>query len=440
MTDSNLSGDRSPFDATGRGRPVVLALSVLIVAGAAVAAWLLTRGAGDRGASADTASHNHAAPGGSAAAPVHLDEAAARRIGVTFAEATRGPLAFEVRTVGQVTWDETRTTAVAPRVEGWVERLFVNFTGQEVRPGDALLELYAPMLVAAQEELLLAARLLSEVATGTDDARRSAEDMLASARRRLMYWDVPAAEVERIERSGQVSRTITLRAKAHGVVVEKPVVEGQRVMAGETMYRLADPASVWVEGQLFEGDVPLVRMGQHASVEVQAWPGERWHGRVSYVYPDVDVATRTARVRVELPNQGRRLKPGMFATLGFDGIRREGVLTVPRSAVLVTGERSLVFLRAPDGLLVPTPVVTGATSGDRIEVVSGLDAGDQVVASATFLVDAESNLRAALGSMATPTRPSVPPAAPPGRSPPPDDHSQHGLAPAATGDTIRPRE
>jgi Cu(I)/Ag(I) efflux system membrane fusion protein len=391
----------SPFEASdpSRSRRVLrLALSALVVLAALLVTFVMTRETPEATAAAE---HNHGAPASTASAPVMLDAEAARRIGITFAPVTIGSLATEIRSVGQVTWDETRTTAIAPKLDGWVERLHVNFTGQEVSQGEPLLDIYSPMLVTAQEELLLAQRLARDVANGTPEARRSADDMLASARRRLQYWDIPAADIERIERTGQASRTLTLRATSRGVVIEKLVVSGQRIMAGETLYRLADLGSVWVDGQVFEQDLAHVRNGQRVSVDIQAYPGQRWAGRVMYIYPEVDAATRTARIRVELPNAGMRLKPGMFATIHLEGALRGGtaVVTVPRSAVLATGQRSIAFLRTPGGMLEPREVVTGAATDDRIEIISGLAAGDTVVASATFLVDAESNLRSALGSM-----------------------------------------
>lgn len=400
MTDTT-PGMASPFEAreaTRARRMLRMALSAAIVLAALTIAFVMTRDTPEATATAD---HNHGAPAlGAAAAPVSLDAEGARRIGVTFAAVTVGPMDATVRSLGQVAWDETRTTAITLKVEGWVERLHVDFTGQEVRQGQPLLDIYSPMLVTAQEELLLAARLVREVANGTDEARRNAEELLASARRRLQYWDIPAADIERIERTGQASRTITLRAASRGVVVEKRVVAGQRIMEGETLYQLADLSRVWVDGQVFEHDLALVRTGQRATVEIQAYPGSQWRGTVTYVYPLLDPATRTARLRIELENPGLRLKPGMFATVHLTGALRGSVLSVPRSAVLATGERSMVFLRTPAGMLEPRQVVTGLTSGDRIEVRSGLAAGDTVVASATFLVDAESNLQAALGSMA----------------------------------------
>ena len=447
MTTPNATTSSSPFDttvATPFRRMLRVAIPVLIVAGSLVAAIILTRDVPDEVAAV---AHTHGAAPGTIASPVTLDAGEMRRIGVTFAVVESGPLTAEIRSLGQVTYDETRTTAISPKVDGWVEKLHVNFTGQEVRQGDALLDIYSPMLVTAQEELLLAVRLVGEVANGTAESRRAADEMLTSARRRLQYWDIPTADVERIERTGQASRTITLRASSRGVVVEKAVLSGQRIMAGEALYRLADLRSVWVDGQVFEHDLALVRTGQRVSVEIQAYPGEQWAGSVTYVYPLVDAATRTARVRIELANPGLRLKPGMFATVHLSGAIRERVLTVPRSAVLATGQRSIVFLKAADGTLQPLDVVTGVANDDRVEIRSGLLAGDTVVASATFLVDAESNLKGALGGMAgmsgmdtLDARP-VRPIGTPGtkrdsvkKVPPTEDHSNHGMA-----DTIASR-
>ncbi len=457
MTEINSGAGPSPFEGTAptrSRRALRIALSIAVIATSIVAAYVLTRGKSDATA---TAARGEVAPGSDGALPVSLDAQGARRIGVTFAAVTFGPMSTVVRSVGQVTYDETRATAIAPKVDGWVEKLHVNFTGQEVREGDALLDIYSPMLVTAQEELILAARLVRDVANGTDEARRGAEEMLASSRRRLQYWDIPAADVERIERSGQATRTVTLRATSRGIVVEKFVLSGQRIMAGETLYRLADLRTVWVDGQVFEHDLALVRTGQRVSVEIQAYPGERWPGSVTYVYPVVDAATRTARIRVQLANNGMRLKPGMFATVHLSGVLGERVLSVPRSAVLATGQRSLVFLKAVSGMLEPREVVTGVANDNRVEIRSGLLAGDTVVASATFLVDAESNLKSALGNMAGMPGMDAPPARPvpakpdtstmpgmkmdpPKKVPPAEDHSTHGMADTTRKDSLRREE
>lgn len=347
------------------------------------------------------AHHAHGATSsGEAGRPVSLSAAEARRIGVTYATASIGPLAKEVRTVGQITFDETRERTIAPKIDGWVDRLYVNATGQPVSVGQPLLTIYAPMLVSAQEELLLAKRLVADVGNASQDARDNAAELLAAARRRLAYLDIAPSEIDAIERSGEVQKTLTLRATAGGYVLEKNVLAGQKIMAGDALYKLADLGTVWVEGEVFEQDIADVRVGQMVHADFDALPGEHRMGRINYIYPTLDPQTRTVRVRVSLPNPDIRLKPGMYATIRIAGTDRSNVLTVPRSAVLTTGERSIVFVRDTMGMLVPREVTVGVANDDRIEIVRGLAAGETVVASATFLVDAESNLDAALGGMA----------------------------------------
>lgn len=440
------ASDESPFgtgSTTMRGRTMRLGIYGGVVVLALVAAYIATRRSNETG---DAGGHSQGtAPVGDSAAPVMLPAAEAQRIGVTYATATMGPVGQEVRTVGQVTYDETRVSTIAPKVDGFVEELHVNFTGQSVRRGDPILSIYSPMLVTAQEELLLARRLVSDVAGGTPEAVRGAEGLLASARRRLLYWDVPESEVERMERTGEVRRTLTLVSPASGFVIEKSVLSGQRIMAGDALFKLADLSVVWVEGEVFEQDLAAVRTGQSVAVSFEAFPSEQWVGRIAYIYPTLSSETRTMRVRVELANRGLRLKPGMYATLQLTGATRGDVLSVPRSAVLSTGKRNLVFVRRPDGMLEPREVALGVVTDERIEIREGLTAGETVVASATFLIDAESNLGSALGGMRNmpgmdmsdpstgtdrprtiaPMNPVSPPSAAPRSSPPPAGAGAH---------------
>jgi membrane fusion protein, copper/silver efflux system len=408
----------SPFDASPNGirRPVRWTVYAGVPLVALVAVLVLRT---DPERTSATTEHNHAVPATQAAGPVMLSADAARRIGVTYATATIGSLAREVRSVGQVTFDETRVKTIALKVDGWVERLYVDFTGQAVNVGDPLLSIYSPMMVSAQEELVLARRLAADVASGTPDAVRGAEELVRSAQRRLAYWDVPQSEIDRLVRTGEVQRAITVRARVGGVVVEKAVLAGQRVMAGDALYRVADLGEVWLEGEIYEQDLTTVRLGLAVTAELEAYPGEHWSGRIAYVYPTLNPETRTARVRVELANPGLRLKPGMYATFRFTGAARAGVLSVPRSAILSTGERSLVFVRRDDGMLEPREVRISAAAQDHVEVLAGLRAGEVVVASATFLVDAESNLKSALGGMGNmPGMDMTSPPKSPGQKPP----------------------
>jgi len=332
------------------------------------------------------------------ATSVMLSPGDAGRIGVTFAVATMGSIEREVRTVAQVSYDETRVSLVALKIDGWVDNLHVDITGQPVRKGQLLLDLYSPMLVSAQEELLIAQRLVHEVVDGTPSSKASADELLQAARRRLLYWDVAPGVIATIEQSGQVRRTVPFAAPVTGIVVERSVLEGQRIMAGEPLYKIADLRHVWLEGEVFEPDLPAARPGLEVTAEFPALPGTRRRGRITYVYPTLDPETRTGRIRVELPNEDLALKPGMYATILFHAPARQ-VLSVPRSAVLATGERTFVFVADADGMFTPRNVTLGAATDERIEILTGLSPGEQVVASGTFLLDAESNLGAAMGGM-----------------------------------------
>lgn len=396
MPEIRKDASVTPDERKPRWRVIRIVAVVLLPIAALGVTWWVSRTPSMPAATED---HTAMVRGADSASPVMLSGDQSRRIGVTFAAVTREELAGHIRAAGQVVVDETRVRTISPKVDGWVERLYVNFTGLQVRRGDPLLAIFSPMLVSAQEELLLAKRLSGEVADATSETRSGAEDLLVSARRRLAYWDISADEIARVERTGQVQRTLTLRASAEGVVTEKAVTEGQRVMAGDALFRVSDLSSVWIEAEVYEQDLRSLKTGQVVDADLDAYPGETWRGRIAYVYPTLTPETRTARVRVQVANSGLRLKPGMYATVNITGAAGAPVLTVPRGAVLSTGERQLVFVRRADGQLEPRAVTLGAVTAARIQVLRGLQLGDTVVASATFLVDAESNLGKALGGM-----------------------------------------
>ena len=374
-------------------KQLLVSAALVILAGATVVLYVQRGGAGD----APVAIAQSASDIGETRA-VRLDSQSAQRIGLTYATAEYGALSSAVRTVGQVTYDETKLVNVNPKIEGWVERLYADFNGAPVRANQPLLSVYSPMLVSAQEELILARKLLDSSA-GTGTAADNARDLLESARRRLAYWDVPQEDIEEIERTGIPHKTVTLRAPISGLVVEKNVFQGQRIMPGMDLYRIADLSRVWVEGEVFEKDLSLVAVGRTAHITFESYPGQSFTGRVSYVYPTITSQSRTGRIRIELVNRELQFKPGMYAQMEFEvPVHRAGV-HVPRLAVLQTGERAIVFVRTADGSLIPREISTGVGTGDHIEVLAGLRAGEVVVASANFLIDAESNLRAAIGSM-----------------------------------------
>lgn len=348
--------------------------------------------------------------------PVQLTAAQERALGISYITVEPAMLQRTVRTVGAIEAAESRVAEVTLKIDGYVERLDVDATGITVRRGQPLLAVYAPALVAAQEELLTALRLSRDLRAAGGEAATRAETMLTAARRRLELWDITPAQIDRLESTGDVQRTLTLYAPTTGVVLEKSVLLGQRVMPGMPLYRIADLSQVWVEGEVFEQDLQFVREGAQAHIEVSAYPGEHLMGRVAFVYPTVDTESRTNRVRVVVANPGGRLKPGMFATLYFDAEIGGGTVVVPTDAVIVTGERNLVFVRDADGVLNPREVVLGASVDHRVQVLAGLEPGERIVASANFLVDAESRLATTGGGMpgmqhgAVEPAPAAPPA------------------------------
>lgn len=331
--------------------------------------------------------------------PVHLTPQQERALGVVYTIPRRETLTRTIRTVGEIMAAEPNVADVTPKIDGFVEVLFVSTTGELVRRGQRLLAIYSPMLVVAQEELLTAGRLVAQVDSGAGEAWRNAQATLAAARRRLSYWDITDEQITRLEETGEVTKTLTLVSPVTGIVLEKDVLQGQRVTPGQRLYRIADLSVIWVEGEVFEQDLQFVHAGAQARIEVAAYPGEHLTGRVSFVYPTVDVRSRTNRIRITARNADLRLKPGMFATIFFDAQLGHEVLTVPLEAVVITGERNLVFVRDEDGMLRPREVVLGARAGERVQILRGLADHETIVASANFLVDAESRLGTTGGAM-----------------------------------------
>lgn len=334
-----------------------------------------------------------------AQASVNLTAAQLRQFGVTFDTVKLRTLESEVRAVGIVTFDETRIAQVSPKFSGFVERLFVNATGQPVGRGQPVAAIYSPDLVAAQQELLLAARLDRTMGqSSVPGVPASAPNLLAAAKNRLRLWDISNAQINSILSTGKVQRALTLYSPVSGVVVEKNVVQGQSVTAGMPLMTIADLSTVWVEADLRESDAGKVRVGALAVVELAAFPGEPISGRVSYVYPTLQQEARTVKARIVLPNAGGRLKPGMYATVRLTSPTGT-VLTIPASALVETGERTFVFVETLGGSLAPRDIRIGRRAGDYVAILSGVSAGQRVVTSAQFLIDSESNLAEVMRSM-----------------------------------------
>ena len=334
-------------------------------------------------------------PSAQVAAPgeVLIDPSRQQLIGLTTATVTEGPLGGTLRVMGRVTVDETRVRHVHVKVDGYVEKLFVDFVGMPVAKGRPLFTFYSPDFVSAQREYLLALKTAKALAGGELSA--SGRDLLEASQRRLALWDVPQGELEELERTGVVRKSLTLRSPVSGVVTAKTVVEGNRITPADTALEITDLSRVWAVAEVYEAEIGKVKVGMPAQFTLGALPGRVLAGRVVFIDPEVDPKTRTVKVRIDLPNPGGALKPEMFGEAVLLGGAHRG-LSVPGDAVLDSGTRKVVFLAIGNGRFQPLEVETGARQGERIEILKGLQPGQAVVDRAAFLVDAESRLKRAL--------------------------------------------
>ena len=331
---------------------------------------------------------------------VVIDSRRQQLMGVRIVPVQKSVMSAELRAAGVVRFDETRQAEISTKVDGWIRDLQANFTGRRVARGDVLFSLYSPALVAAQNEYLLALHGQEQAAQAdVPNVLAHSERILDAARERLLRWDLTLTDVRDLERRGRPSETVPFLSTADGVIVEKMAVEGKRVMAGETLFRVADLSVVCIEADVPEQDMALVRVGLAAQVELDAYPGETLLGRTVYIYPTVDEQTRTAKVRFQFANRDGRLRPGMFATVRIAG-RESPALMVPPDAVLDAGRDQVVFVALGDGRFEPRPVAVGRRTRDAIEITRGLAEGEQVAAGAAFFLDSESQLRAAMQSYA----------------------------------------
>ena len=304
-----------------------------------------------------------------------------------------------VKAAGRVEVDERLLATIAPKFEGYVERLHVNTTGQPVAKGQPLFEAYSPELVAAQREYAIAARGMKSLKDAGAESRSGMAQLAESSLTRLRNWDVSDEQIEALEKSGEAKRTVTFRSPATGIVMEKKAVSGMRFMPGEMLYQVADLSRVWVLADVSEQDIGQVTNGRKAQVRINAYPEKWFEGTITYVYPTLKPETRTVPVRLELANPGGLLKPGMYAQVELSAGNTAKVVAVPVSAVIDSGVRKVVLVQPGEGRFEPREVQLGARSEDWVEVKGGVAAGESVVVAANFLIDAESNLRAALGGM-----------------------------------------
>jgi len=338
---------------------------------------------------------------GAVSGAVRVDPTTIQSIGVRSAPVVRRDIAREIRAVGRVDYDEQLLAQVHTKVQGWVEKLHIDYEGQLVKKGQPLLEIYSPELVSTQEELLVAARYRDELSKSpVADVARGGADLLRASRRRLELWDISAADIERLLRTQKVRKTLTLYAPSSGVVTQLKVREGMEVGLRNELYTIADLSRVWVYADLYEYEQSWVAVGQRATMKLSYLPGQVFQGEVDYVYPYLEPRTRTQRVRLEMPNPKGLLKPEMFANVTIATDLRRGVLVVPEEAILRSGRRNLAIVALPGGRFLARDVTLGIDSGDGwLEVRDGLSEGERVVTSSQFLIDSESNLQEAVQTL-----------------------------------------
>ena len=320
-------------------------------------------------------------------------------IGVRTEPATIRDLTHTIRTVGQVAIDERRLVHMHTKLEGWVQELYVKFTGEQVQKDQKLFEIYSPELVSTQEEYLLALKAVRSLGDSEfPEIAQSARSLLEATRQRFSLWDITPDHIQDLEQTGKVLRTLPLHAPSSGYVLHMAVREGMHVTPAMELYALADLSSVWVLADVYEYEIPLVELGQEATVTLSYFPGQTFKGKVTFVYPILEAKTRTVKVRFQLPNPKWALKPGMFANIDLH-IPRGKRLVIPNTAVLDSGTEQLVFIDRGQGMFEPRKVTVGVRTRDAYEILDGIKAGEMVVTRGNFLVDSESNLKAAMEMM-----------------------------------------
>lgn len=320
-----------------------------------------------------------------------------QKLGVRTEAAQLKNLDKTVRAAGRIEPDERRLYTIAPKFEGYVERLHVNVTGQAVSKGQALFEVYSPELVSAQREYTIAVQGVESLKNAASETQSGMQQLAQASLLRLKNWDISNEQIAAMAKSGAAQRTLTLRSPASGIVMEKKAVQGMRFMPGEMLYQIVDLSSVWVIADVFEQDIGQVENGAQVKVKINAYPDKEFVGTVTYVYPTLKAETRTVPVRVELANPGLLLKPSMFAQVEVSVGAKATVVTVPNSAVIDSGTRQIVLVSHGEGRFEPREVKLGSRSDTHVAVLSGVKEGELVVVAANFLIDAESNLKAAVG-------------------------------------------
>src|SRR3990172_2519767 len=351
-------------------------------------------------ATRSTAGHGETGSPADAPGSVNVSPEKQQLVGIRTAVVELGFLIKKIRTVGIVTFDETKVAQVYTKVDGWIEKLFVNYTGKLVEKGQPLFTFYSPELVSTQEEYLLALHAKKTLGSSSlQEIRSGSASLLEAAHRRLKLWDISEEQIEELQRRGEPTRTLTLFSPLTGFVIKKDAFQGMKVMPDKELYTIADLSTVWVNADIYEFELPNVRVGQTAAITLSYFPNRPFTGRVSWISPVLDEKTRTTKVRLEFSNPDFSLKPEMYANVEINVDTGKG-LTIPNEAVLDSGLRKVVFLDKGEGRFQPAEVRLGGEIDSYYEVLSGLSPGERILASASFLLDSESRLKEAMGAMA----------------------------------------
>ncbi|NOY78641.1 MAG: efflux RND transporter periplasmic adaptor subunit [Calditrichaeota bacterium] len=331
---------------------------------------------------------------------ITIDPVTVQNMGVRTAVVQKKDFSRTIRTVGIVAYNEKKISIVSTKISGWIDKLFVDYTGQLVKRGQPLLEIYSPDLVATQQEYLLALKNKEIVgASPFSEISKGAETLLEATRQRLKLWDISSAQVRALEKRGVVTRTMKLFAPENGFVVEKKAFQGDFVRAGMPLFKIADISTVWINATLYEKDLPWVKLGQQAQIEFDSYPNDPYTGTISYLYPYLNQKTRTLDVRITLANPGFKIKPNMYANVKLKTDVQKNALVIPSEAVVRSGEKNVVFVTLGEGKFQPREVKLGIENENEVQIVSGLLPGDEIVTSAQFLLDSESRLQEAIQKM-----------------------------------------
>lgn len=332
---------------------------------------------------------------------IKIDPVTVQNIGVKTEMVQRRKLNKVIRTVGKIDVDETKVYSINTKIMGWVEKLFVDYTGMAVRKGDPLMELYSPELVSTQEEYLQAIRYQKQMQQSSlEEARKGAGGLVESAKRRLLYWDITETEIQELERRGAPKKTMTFYSPVNGIVMDKMIFKGKNIMAGMELYKIVDLSTVWIIADIYQYELPWVKVGQQAEVELSYLPGKMFKGIVTYIYPMLSMETRTAKVRIEVRNTPTLdFKPEMYATVKIASPLVVEAVAVSDQAIIHSGERNIAVIALGGGYFDPREVKLGVTAEGYVQVLEGIKEGEKIVVSSQFLIDSESNLKAAIGLM-----------------------------------------